>query len=161
MSDKKTTKPKTTKPKSKETKPSPNRDAYHNSKGRFKAGNPGRPKGAVGKITTFRKTLMNAFEQVGGEAALINYLSQNIVYKDGVPVAMKYHKNGKEEILEVNSDRFEKLLALMAKTTPKTETEDDGEDGSSYESRMKKVDQQLKSNPELKDKLLDELIDEA
>ena len=160
----KNTKPesKSTKPKTKKAKtPKLNRDVYHNSKGKFKVGNPGRPKGSLGKFTAFRKALMNSFEAIGGEDAILNYLSQNIVYKDGVPVSMKYDKNGKEEIIEINSGRFELLLNLMAKTTPKTEIGEDEEEGNSYEARMNKVDQQLKSNPDLKNKLLEELIDEA
>ena len=137
-----------------------NRDDYFNEKNRFKAGNPGRVKGSKNKNPGFRKSLLKIFNDIG-EEAFLNYMSQNVVFKDGVPVGFKYDvdKNGKFKY--INTERFEKLLNLLAKTTPKTEFEDDGEDGNSYEAKMSKVDKALRSNPKLKGKLLDELEDDS
>lgn len=135
---------------------------YQNEKHRFKAGNPGRPKGAKGKQAGFRKALLSVFDKTGGEESLLNYLTQNVIFdKDGVPCGFKYDKTGEGFAKFLNSSRYEFLINALIKTTPKTEMEDDGEEGNSYESRMNKIDNQLKSNPELKNKLLDELVDEA
>lgn len=134
---------------------------YLDPQRKFKAGNPGRPKGAKGKNPGFRKALLEVFEKTGGAEALLNYLVQNLeLDKNGKPT-VKYDSDKDGIAKMLNTPRYENFLNMLVKTTPKTEMEDDGEDGNSYESRMSKVGKQLESNPSLKKEILDDLEDEA
>lgn len=144
----------------KKTSKGVNRDAYFNDRGRFKVGNPGRVRGSKNKAPGFRKVLLSMLEKIG-EEAFMNYLSQNVVFKKGEATGFKYDLDKDGNFKNINTERFENLLNLLAKTTPKTEMEDDGEDGNGYESRMSKVGKQLESNPSLKKQILDDLEDEA
>ena len=43
----------------------------------FKAGNPGRPKGSPNKFTTLKQAFLDAFEQTGGAAGLVDWIRKS------------------------------------------------------------------------------------
>lgn len=48
----------------------------HATRTSFKKGNPGKPKGAVCKFTTLKQAFLDAFVEIGGKDALVNFYKE-------------------------------------------------------------------------------------
>lgn len=87
----------------------PRNENYTKLQMTFKKGNPGKPKGAVSRFTTLKAAFIGAFESIGGQRALEEWLNESAVIRD---------KNGK--VLKISfGDRKRVFFQMMASMLPK------------------------------------------
>lgn len=80
----------------------------------FKKGeihSPGRPKGVPNKFTTLREAFLNAFKEIGGEKAIVEWLETgNLILRD---------KNGEVIRIVRSGDRRKEFFKMIAQMLPR------------------------------------------
>ena len=77
---------------------------------KFQKGNPGKPKGAKNKFTTLKDAFIGAFKDIGGQAALTQWMNEGIRYVD--------KRTGKVHILSIHN-RKQEFFKMIASMLPK------------------------------------------
>jgi hypothetical protein len=83
----------------------------HATSSAFKKGNPGKPKGAVSHFTTLKHAFLHAFERLGGEDAIIDWVNEKIEIKN---------KKGKViRVYDYSGERRKDFFRMIAQMLPR------------------------------------------
>ncbi|MFA5500864.1 MAG: hypothetical protein WC404_07265 [Candidatus Omnitrophota bacterium] len=97
-------------------------------KGHPKLPNAGRKKGTPNKFTTLKNAFLNAFQRIGGEDALYEWLT---------PDKIEYinRKTGKKVVIDMSGDRRKEFFKIMGGMLPK-DVQLSGPDGAPLPSQV-------------------------